>query len=67
MGQKWYQWNDFPLFRYKFFSNFKWPWPFKFKASDFSVFMHFIVAWSVNVAGATNFHGSGVPLDATTT
>jgi hypothetical protein len=29
--------------------------------------MHFIVAWSVNVVAATNFHGSDVPQAATTT
>jgi hypothetical protein len=29
--------------------------------------MHFIVPWSVNVAAATNFHGSGAPQAATTT
>jgi hypothetical protein len=29
--------------------------------------MHFILAWSVNVAAATNFHGSGTPQEATTT
>jgi hypothetical protein len=29
--------------------------------------MHFIVALLVNVAAATNFHGSGEPQDATTT
>jgi hypothetical protein len=48
------------------FFNFKGPWPFKFKTSDFSVLVHFTVAWLVNVAAATNFNGSGVPQDATT-
>jgi hypothetical protein len=34
---------------------FKGPFSFKFKTSDFSVLLHFIVAWSVNVATATNY------------
>jgi hypothetical protein len=33
-------------------SGIRWPGPFKIKTSDFSVLMHFIVAWSVNVAAA---------------
>jgi hypothetical protein len=69
MGQKWFQWiaDNFPLFRWTFFLNFKGPWPFKIKTSDFSVLMYFIVAWTVNVAVTTNFHGSGAQQDATTT
>jgi hypothetical protein len=35
--------------------------PLRKKTSDFSVLMHFIVAWSVNVAAAANFHGSSAP------
>jgi hypothetical protein len=48
------------------FFNFKGAWPFRFKTSHFSVLMHFIVAWLVNVAAASNFHGSDAPQDATT-
>jgi hypothetical protein len=51
----------------RFLFYFEGPWPLKIKSSDFSVFMHFLVAWSVNVAAATNFHGSGTPQAATTT
>jgi hypothetical protein len=39
----------------RLFFIFKGPCPFKFKTSDFSVLIHFIVAWSVNVAGATKY------------
>jgi hypothetical protein len=34
---------------------FKGPCPFKFKTSDFSVLIYFIVAWSVNVAASSNY------------
>jgi hypothetical protein len=34
---------------------FKGPWPFKIKTSDFSVLIHFIVAWLVIVVAATNY------------
>jgi hypothetical protein len=43
------------------FFNFKGHWPFTIKTSDLSVLMHFIEAWSVNVAATTNFHGSSAP------
>jgi hypothetical protein len=39
----------------RLFFLFKGPCPFKFKTSDFSVLIHFIVAWSVNVAATTNY------------
>jgi hypothetical protein len=42
--------SDGHLFLY-----FKGPCPFKFKTYDFSVLIHFIVAWSVNVVAATNY------------
>jgi hypothetical protein len=45
--------------------NFKGPWPFKIK-TYVSVLMHFIVAWRVNVAAATNFHGCSALQEATT-
>jgi hypothetical protein len=53
---------------------FKGAGPFKFKTSYFIVFIHFIVAWPVIVAAATNYvshngthTGSVAPQDATTT
>jgi hypothetical protein len=47
-------------FRWTFFLIFKGLGLLKLKTSDLRVLMHFIVAWSVNVEAATNFHGSGV-------